>query len=97
MPWMLSYVSRCARVSALVRSLTATISKSPPRSLAARNTLRPMRPNPLIPTRTLMHLPPDPPTTTTGRQSIDLTAEGVGVGSPRLVGDRQDRAASDGV
>ena len=33
------------------RSLKATISKSPPRSSAARRKLRPIRPNPLIPTR----------------------------------------------
>ena len=33
------------------RSLNATISKSPPRSSAARKKLRPIRPNPLIPTR----------------------------------------------
>ena len=48
-----SYRSSCASVRASVRSLTATHSMSPrqPR-LAARNTLRPMRPNPLIPTRT---------------------------------------------
>src|SRR5215217_3627910 len=35
-------------------SLTATISTSAPDSWAARKTLRPMRPKPLIPTRTGM-------------------------------------------
>src|SRR5829696_3127351 len=35
-------------------SLTATISTSAPDSCAARKTLRPMRPKPLIPTRTGM-------------------------------------------
>ena len=37
-------------MSGVVMSLTATISSSGERSLAARNTLRPMRPKPLIPT-----------------------------------------------
>ncbi len=46
-----SYFSRCASVFELVRSLTATKSTSfcP---IAARMMLRPMRPNPLIPTFT---------------------------------------------
>src|SRR6476646_11173769 len=43
--------SRCAIVFTSPRSLNATISKSPPRSSAARKKLRPIRPNPLIPTR----------------------------------------------
>src|SRR5687767_12957398 len=49
LPRIESYFSRCASVSAFVRSLTATKSKfaSP---IAARMMLRPMRPNPLIPT-----------------------------------------------
>ena len=37
-----------------VRSLTATNSMSAPDALAARKTLRPMRPKPLMPTRTGM-------------------------------------------
>src|SRR5262245_647839 len=46
-----SYFSRCASVVALVKSLTAT--KSTFLSLiAARMILRPIRPNPLMPTRT---------------------------------------------
>src|ERR1700686_1718107 len=53
-PSTLSYLSRWASVSAVVMSLTATISRSGERSLAARNTLRPMRPKPLIPTLTPM-------------------------------------------
>src|SRR5439155_12368861 len=44
-----SYFSRFARVRGSVRSLTATKSKSAPLCLAARNRLRPIRPNPLIP------------------------------------------------
>src|ERR1041385_7553583 len=46
-----SYLRRCARVFALVRSLTATKSMflSP---IAARMMLRPIRPNPFIPTLT---------------------------------------------
>src|SRR3954453_8263540 len=52
-PRMLSYLSRCARVSGLVRSFTATISRSLPLAAAARQKLRPMRPNPLMPTRTV--------------------------------------------
>src|SRR5205807_2153808 len=46
-----SYLSRCASVCALVRSLTATKSMLLSPS-AARMMLRPIRPNPLIPTRT---------------------------------------------
>src|SRR4028118_1147641 len=52
-PRMLSYFSRWARTSLLVRSLTATISMSLPLAAAARQKLRPIRPNPLIPTRTV--------------------------------------------
>src|SRR5215831_850158 len=52
-----SYFSRCASVAALVRSLTATksIFLSPS---AARMMLRPMRPNPLMPTLTAILSPP---------------------------------------
>src|SRR4051812_19498039 len=49
-----SYLSRWPSVPASVMSLTATISMSASDSCAARNTLRPMRPKPLIPTRTDM-------------------------------------------
>src|SRR3954471_11069793 len=52
-PRMLSYFSRCASTSGLVRSLTATISMSWPLAAAARQKLRPIRPNPLMPTRTV--------------------------------------------
>src|SRR5947208_4070567 len=48
-----SYLRRCASVLALVRSLTATKSMFLSPS-AARMMLRPMRPNPLIPTLTGM-------------------------------------------
>jgi hypothetical protein len=51
LPRIESYLSRCASVAGLVRSLTATISMSGLPS-AARKTLRPMRPKPLIPTFT---------------------------------------------
>src|SRR5437764_15170506 len=51
---MESYLRRCPSVLASVRSLTATHSMSACCSAAARNALRPMRPNPLIPTRTDM-------------------------------------------
>src|SRR6266508_5373682 len=54
-PKVESYLSRWARVRLSVRSLTATISRSLP--LEARKKLRPMRPKPLMPTRTVM----DPP------------------------------------
>ena len=52
-----SYFSRCASVAAFVRSLTATksMSLSP---IAARMMLRPMRPNPLMPTFTAIAPPP---------------------------------------
>src|SRR3954451_12676539 len=51
-----SYLSRCAMVSIDPRSLTATKSMSAPACLAAREKFRPMRPKPLIPTRTVMAL-----------------------------------------
>jgi hypothetical protein len=51
-----SYFNRCASVLALVRSLTATKSMFwSPR--AARMMLRPMRPNPLMPTLTAIEAP----------------------------------------
>src|SRR5215217_3791461 len=53
-PYTESYLSRCASVLESVMSLTATISMSALDSCAARNTLRPIRPKPLIPTRTDM-------------------------------------------
>src|SRR5215210_6225691 len=56
-----SYLSRWPRVLASVRSLTPTHSMSALRSCAARNTLRPMRPKPLIPTRTDMPEAPRSP------------------------------------
>ena len=46
-----SYLSKCPIVFASPRSLIATSSKLPPRSRCARKKLRPIRPNPLIPTR----------------------------------------------
>src|SRR6476620_9674883 len=49
-----SYFSRCASVAAFVRSLTATKSMFLAAS-AARMILRPMRPNPLMPTLTDIH------------------------------------------
>ena len=52
-----SYLSRCAIVFASPRSFAATISKSASRFSAARKKFRPIRPNPLIPTRTAMSLP----------------------------------------
>src|SRR3954464_12662992 len=56
---MLSYLSRWGGGGAFVMSFTATISKPAPRSLAARNTFRPIRPNPLIATRALIRQPPN--------------------------------------
>src|SRR3954447_2786481 len=53
-PYTESYFRRCASVLESVMSLTATISMSALDSCAARNTLRPIRPKPLIPTRTDM-------------------------------------------
>src|ERR1700733_5279859 len=51
-PRIVSYLSRCAIVLMSPRSLAATISKPVfPLAFAARQTLRPMRPKPLIPTR----------------------------------------------
>src|SRR3954469_19744981 len=57
-PWTESYFNRCASVLVSVMSLTPTNSISVCLAIvAARNTLRPMRPNPLIPTRTAMSAP----------------------------------------
>src|SRR6185437_3991217 len=56
-PKMESYLSRWASMAGAVMSLTATISKCWFPS-AARKTFRPMRPKPLIPTRSGMHVPP---------------------------------------
>ena len=57
-PWTESYLSRWASVLGSVMSLTETNSRSVWfASTAARNTLRPIRPNPLMPTRTAMNTP----------------------------------------
>ena len=52
-----SYFKRCAIVLREPRSLTATISISAPRAAIARKKLRPIRPNPFIPTRTVTMWP----------------------------------------
>src|SRR5579859_775695 len=53
-----SYFRRCASVFVSVMSLTPTNSMSVCFAMvAARSTLRPIRPNPLMPTRTAMSLP----------------------------------------
>ncbi len=55
-PSRVSYLSRCANVAMSPRSLAATISipAAPPApAWTARQKLRPIRPNPLIPTRTV--------------------------------------------
>src|SRR3954451_3471729 len=56
-PRIESYLSSWASVLESVRSLTATHSTSAFAACAARNTLRPMRPKPLIPTRVGMARP----------------------------------------
>ncbi len=48
-----SYLSRWAMLLLSIRSLAATISMSAPDAWTARKKLRPMRPKPLIPTRTV--------------------------------------------
>src|SRR3954453_8872903 len=53
-----AYLSSWASVLASVRALTATPSMSVCLAIAARKTLRPMRPKPLMPTRTGMFLQP---------------------------------------
>ena len=79
-PWTESCFRRCASVFASVMSLTATKSSaSSPRQ--ARRTLRPMRPNPLMPTRILAMKPPPP------RKSISLHSPAVkqrSVPAPRV-------------
>lgn len=57
-PWLVSYFNKCAMPSALANSLMATtvISARRPDSYKARTTLRPMRPKPLIATRTVIGL-----------------------------------------
>ena len=49
-----SYFRRCASVFASVMSFTPTKSTSAPVCLTARRKLRPIRPNPLMPTLTLI-------------------------------------------
>src|SRR5919106_998712 len=51
-----SYFSRWARVFASVMSFTPTKSRFAPCSLAARKKFRPIRPNPLMPTFTVMYV-----------------------------------------
>ena len=72
-----SYFSRCASVAAFVRSLTATKSMSLSPS-AARMMLRPMRPNPLMPTFTAIRCSSECP----GRKQSDRTR-------PRIVSRRR--------
>ena len=50
-PRLESYLRRCAIVFASPRSFSATISMSEPSACWARKKFRPMRPNPLMPTR----------------------------------------------
>ena len=50
-PSVESYFRRCAIVFASPRSFSATISRSDPSAWRARKKFRPMRPNPLMPTR----------------------------------------------
>src|SRR5215210_108580 len=57
-PRIESYLSRCASVALSVMSFTATHSMSVSLARPARSTFRPMRPNPLIPTRTGMSSSP---------------------------------------
>src|SRR3954453_2839473 len=57
-PRIESYLSRLASVPGSVRSLTATNSISAPAAWAARKTLRPIRPKPLMPTFTAMKSSP---------------------------------------
>src|SRR5215218_7716894 len=59
-PRIESYLSRWASVFGSVRSFTPTQSISAPRAWAARNTLRPMRPKPLMPAfKAMCRRPPD--------------------------------------
>lgn len=57
-PWLVSYFNKCAMPAASASSLIATtvISARRPDSYKARTTLRPMRPKPLIATRTVIGL-----------------------------------------
>src|ERR1700691_305895 len=88
-PSTVSYLSRCAIVAMSPRSFAATISmpRSPSAALTARQKLRPMRPNPLIPTRmvTVLNLLVDPRdrqrSKTIGRRPRD-GPEGEPVGAP---------------
>ncbi len=54
------------------RSLTATKSMSAPRCFAARKKLRPIRPNPLIPTLTVMSGIPFNEWSTNGLDGVEL-------------------------
>src|SRR5659263_36355 len=59
LPSTVSYFSRWASVLVLVKSLTATISMSLDPAATARHKLRPMRPNPLTPTRIVTAAAPE--------------------------------------
>src|SRR4051812_13490537 len=85
LPSTVSYFSRCASVLLSVRSLTATTSTSVDGCAStARKKFRPIRPNPLTPTRVvtaeLLHAAPcgggryGPSPSTSGRSAADLAA-----------------------
>src|SRR5436190_3096320 len=87
LPRMVSYWRRWAMSSLEPRSLAATKSMSAPRCLAARKKLRPMRPNPLMPTRMLMVL-----TCSSSRGGPAIRADQPG---PIQFGDLADRSLLD--
>ena len=89
LPRIESYFSRCASVAVSVRSLTATMSMSSNGS-AARMMLRPIRPNPLIPT--LMAMLSD-----SSRLPRDAGPKGILSRSPRKPGLHQGNRVSNGI
>src|ERR1035437_3415067 len=76
-PRIESYLRRWASVAASVRSLTATISRSELRSRAARVTLRPIRPKPLMPIFTPMRGSLLSLTAPSGAGSVPATTTGI--------------------
>src|SRR5262245_37000170 len=91
-----SYLSRWAIISASIRSLTATNSRSAPAAWAARNTFRPMRPKPLMPTLTAIPGPPiGIPILVVGDADLDQVA--VGVVEAAAVVPRAERRGAPGL
>src|SRR5579863_1986847 len=91
LPSTVSYLSRCALVAGSVRSLAATISMPLPcpfscAAWTARQKFRPIRPNPLMPTRIVMAILLMTVTTDLGRLVEPIERRSPGRNGPRAAG-----------